>query len=141
MLAHIKAASSYLWKDHKYLKIFFLLLTLLVLFQEFVVFFIEKPTLTTVTKSQMGPDNLPVVLICPDPATDLSFLLTKGYPDTFHYQVAEWSTSMSRTLPRNCWRQLSYAIKNQLGHPKPPTRKGLWNAGGILRAPRWFFMA
>ena len=26
--------------------------------------------------------------------------------------------------PRNCWRQLSYAIKNQLGHP-----------------PRWFFMA
>ena len=26
-------------------------------------------------------------------------------------------------------RQLSYAIKNQLGHPKPPI------------APRWFFMA
>ena len=26
-------------------------------------------------------------------------------------------------------RQQSYAIKNQLGHPKPPT------------APRWFFMA
>ena len=87
MLSNIKAASSYLWKDHKYLKIFFILLTLLVLFQELVVFFIEKPTLTTVTKSQMGPDNLPVVLICPDPATDLSFLLTKGYPDTFHYQV------------------------------------------------------
>ena len=87
MLSNIKAASSYLWKDHKYLKIFFLLLTLLVLFQEFVVFFIEKPTLTTVTKSEMGPDNLPVVLICPDPATDLSFLLTKGYPDTFHYHV------------------------------------------------------
>ena len=27
---------------------------------------------------------------------------------------AEWSTSMSRLVPRNCWRQLSYAIKNQL---------------------------
>ena len=83
----IKAAGSYLWKDHKYLKIFFILFTLTVLFQEFLVFFIEKPTLTTVTKSEMEPDNFPVVLICPDPATDLSFLLTKGYPDTFHYQV------------------------------------------------------
>ena len=27
---------------------------------------------------------------------------------------ADWSTSMSRSGPRNCWRQLSYAIKNQL---------------------------
>ena len=87
MLSNIKSAGSYLWKDHKYLKIFFLLLTVMVLFQEFVVFFIEKPTLTTVTKSKMEPDNLPVVLICPDPATDLSFLLTKGYKDNFHYQI------------------------------------------------------
>ena len=31
-------------------------------------------------------------------------------------------------------RQLSFAIKNQLGHSKPPTR-------GILLAPRWFFMS
>ena len=31
-----------------------------------------------------------------------------------HLDVEEWS--------ENCWRQLSYAIKNQLGHPKPPTR-------------------
>ena len=83
----IKAAGSYLWKDHKYLKIFFILFTVTVLFQEFMVFFIEKPTLTTVTKSKMEPDNVPVILICPDPATNLSFLLTKGYPDTFHYQV------------------------------------------------------
>ena len=27
--------------------------------------------------------------------------------------------SMSRLDPRSCWSQLSYAIKNQLGHPKP----------------------
>ena len=27
---------------------------------------------------------------------------------------SEFSTSMSRLDPRNCWRQLSYAIKNQL---------------------------
>ena len=31
---------------------------------------------------------------------------------------ADWSTSMSEEL----LRQQSYAIKNQLGHPKSPTR-------------------
>ena len=57
---------------------------------------------------------------------------------------AEWSTSMSRSGPRNCLRQLSYAIKNQLGHPKPlegALERKIPPLGGILLAPRWFFMA
>ena len=38
-------------------------------------------------------------------------------------------------------RQLSYAIKNQLGHPKTPTRGfGTQRPKGSLLAPRWFFM-
>ena len=36
------------------------------------------------------------------------------------YFIADWSTSMSRLVPRNCWRQLSYAIKNQLVASKAP---------------------
>ena len=47
------------------------------------------------------------------------------------YFWSDWSTSISRLDPRNCWRQLSYAIKNQLGHPKPPTLV----LYGIIRAP------
>ena len=47
-------------------------------------------------------------------------------PDYVHLGVEDWSEELLR--------QQSYAIKNQLGHPKPPTR-------GILLAPRWFFMA
>ena len=31
--------------------------------------------------------------------------------------------SMSRNVLRSCWRQQSYAIKNQLGHPKPNTKE------------------
>ncbi len=33
---------------------------------------------------------------------------------------AEFSTSMSRRGPKYCWRQLSYAIKNQLVASKAP---------------------
>ena len=37
--------------------------------------------------------------------------------------------------------QLSYAIKNQLGHPKPPTRGfGTQRPNWSLLAPRWLFM-
>ena len=38
-------------------------------------------------------------------------------------------------------RQLSYAIKNQLRHPKPPFGFGTQRPNGSLLAPRWFFMA
>ena len=34
--------------------------------------------------------------------------------------MAEFSASMSRLDPRNCWRQHSYAIKNQLVASKAP---------------------
>ena len=38
-------------------------------------------------------------------------------------------------------RQLSYAIKNQLGHPKPTRGFGTQRSNGSLLAPRWFSMA
>ena len=44
--------------------------------------------------------------------------------------------SMSRNVPRSCWRQQSYAIKNQLGHPKHKKKQRVF-----LLALRWFFMA
>ena len=87
MLSNIKTVSSFLWKDHKYLKIVFILLTGFVLFEELVVFFIDKPTLTTVIKAEMGPENFPQVLVCPDPAADLSILVPRGYQDGYHYQL------------------------------------------------------
>ena len=88
---------------------------------------------------------------------------------TFHccgvFGWKDWKNATSPGLPRNTvpdsccievrvvhldvevrseelQRQLSYAIKNQLGHPKPPTRGfGTQRPNGSLLAPRWFFMA
>ena len=87
MLSEIKAASAVLWKDHKYLKIIFIFLTGFVLFEEMVVFFIDKPTLTTIIKSGLEPQHFPEILLCPDPALDLSVLLPRGYQDGYHYQI------------------------------------------------------
>ena len=40
---------------------------------------------------------------------------------------AEFSTSMSRRGPRNCWRQLSYAIIGPFRAWKPPIPYGIKN--------------
>ena len=87
MLSHIKTASSFLVKDHKYLKIIFIFLTGFVLFEELVVFLFDKPTLTTVVKTEMTPEHFPEVLVCPDPPIDLSLVLPRGYQDGYHYQL------------------------------------------------------
>ena len=44
-------------------------------------------------------------------------------------QLLHYCDLIGRELPQWCWRQQSYAIKNQLGHPKAPT---------TLLAPRWW---
>ena len=44
---------------------------------------------------------------------------------------AEFSISMSRLDPRNCWRQFSYAIKNQLGYLKTHGDHFLLLAGSL----------
>ena len=43
---------------------------------------------------------------------------TGGRGGLFSKPTARLLNSMSRLDPRYCWRQLSYAIKNQFGHPK-----------------------
>ena len=59
---------------------------------------------------------------------------------------AEFSTSMSRRGPRNCWRQLSYAIKHkEPARSKQNTPLGVFCVPkplvGGFGCPSWFFMA
>ena len=41
-------------------------------------------------------------------------------PTGFHFSAGEspLSTRAVKSMSRNCWRQQSYVIENQLGHPK-----------------------
>ena len=50
-----------------------------------------------------------------------------------------WSTLIGPGMSHCWWRQLSYAIKNQLKASKAPF--GTQRPNGSLLAPRWFFMA
>ena len=74
-----------------------------------------------------GIENVGGVFIIIGIGIFLAVMLLGG---EYHYYKADWSTLIGRGMSRLslverfivllC--QLSYAIKNQLGHPKPPTR-------------------
>ena len=51
----------------------------------FSIFFIEKPTLTTVKKSRFEPQLFPEILICSEPSFDLDEINALGYSDSWNY--------------------------------------------------------
>ena len=65
-----------------------------------------------------------IVLVLPLYHRNSNGCLTQSGPLSL-VQECRGSSLIGRELPQWCWRQLSYAIMNQLGHPEPPTaRKG-----------------
>ena len=75
--------------------------------------------LTTHTQEVWGVEKLPDVLVVDLEAAGLEELHYGRHRDEADQAqrllLPEFSTSMSRLDPRSCWRQLPYAIKNQLG--------------------------
>ena len=72
-------------KDFRILKICFLVLTLYLLIEEIIDFVIIKPTLTSVTQTNLTPANFPDILICPEKAFDLDYIHKLGYKYSFYY--------------------------------------------------------
>ena len=76
---------TFLFREHRVLKICFMALTTYLLVNEMRVFLFIKPTLTSRTQTKMYPDIFPDVLICPEQAFDLDSLLKLGYEQRYYY--------------------------------------------------------
>lgn len=74
-----------LFKDYRILKITFIILTSFLLIDDMYVFLVSKPTLTSVTQTNIQTNNFPDILICPDQAFDLHSLHKIGYKISTHY--------------------------------------------------------
>ena len=94
-----------LWKDHIILKLFFSALTAYLLYEEFYVFFVEKPTYTSSAKLTIGkyrifdipflpsifllePEDYPDITLCPFPSYNQPKLESYGYGQSFEYAKA-----------------------------------------------------
>ena len=69
------------------IKIGFVLLTSYLLLEEFYIFFIVRPTLTTQTKSRITPLDFPEIIICPIPSFSQEELLSVGYENSYKYAI------------------------------------------------------
>ena len=71
MLSKLKNLSyQYFIKDYAYLKLFFIVLCGMVLFEELYVFFVDKPTLVKTIKEEFSKEDNPDIILCPEPSLD-----------------------------------------------------------------------
>ena len=77
----------FILSDYKIIKACFALLTVLGLYDELYIFFISKPTLSSVSKSKLRPHNYPDIIICPVPGFDQNALARLGYDSSYYYSM------------------------------------------------------
>ena len=93
----VKLISSYILKDYRLVKICFIVLTCDLLYEEIHVWLVRKPTLTSVTTSNIRPETFPDILLCPEQAFDLHSLNKIGYKFSFYYGVGYISNDRLKT--------------------------------------------
>ena len=72
-------------KDYKLLKVIFTVITLLLIFDQFYIYFVSKPTLRFQTKRNLNSEDFPEILFCPNPSVNLDALNSRGYDGKSEY--------------------------------------------------------
>ena len=72
-------------KDYRLFKIIFTLMASYLIFDTFYTFLVLKPTYTFHAKRQLSVEDFPQIILCPEPAVDLTALKARGYsgPDAY----------------------------------------------------------
>ena len=111
MLEQVKrSCKNYLFKDYGSLKLFFIILCSLAIFQELYVFFILKPTVTSSVKTQMTNEDIPEILLCPEPSFDSEEIKNKGYADFWYYILGQdygWN-GQNKTDVKELYQHISF---------------------------------
>lgn len=111
MLEQVKrSCNNYLFKDYGSLKLFFIALCSLAIYQELYVFFILKPTVTSSVKTQMTNEDIPEILLCPEPSFDSEEIKNKGYADFWYYILGQdygWN-GQNKTDVKELYQHISF---------------------------------
>ena len=75
--------TKYLWYDYGLIKLGLTAACLFLLTQPIYQFLIEKPTITVPTKEDLRPEDLPVIIVCPEPKVNLTALTFLGYENLY----------------------------------------------------------
>ena len=86
---------KYFWRDFRVLKLIFAAITFYLLVDEIIIFS-SKPTITTKTRSYLGPEHFPDIKICPFPSFRESELKIHGYESSYDFALGSFRDSASR---------------------------------------------
>ena len=78
--------TKYLWYDYGLIKLGLTAACLFLLTQPIYQFLIEKPTITVPTKEALRAEDLPVIIVCPEPKVNLTALNFLGYENQYFYK-------------------------------------------------------
>ena len=76
---------SQLWKDHRILKIIFIIFASYLIFEEVYNFVVVKPTYTSTSKRKLSTEDFPDIIVCPEPSVDVNVVASKGYQGVKEY--------------------------------------------------------
>ena len=79
-----------IWKvicrDFRLLKLCFVVMTTYLLYEELLVFFIRRPTVTSFTEEELTSASFPEIIICSNNGFSQKWLNIYGYADSFQYK-------------------------------------------------------
>ena len=105
------------FKDFKWLKLLFFLLTSFFLLGEFQLFFIDKPSLTSEGKEDLAARNFPEILVCRIQGYDDQKLAFHNYTNGYQYTIGVsggkkgWRGSSGNFTAKEVYQDI-YSFKN-----------------------------
>ena len=89
---------KFLVKEHRILKLIFFTFASYLIFEELYAFLVVKPTYTSSQKRNISAEDFPEILLCPEPAINLSVANAKGYHGAIQYFFGSDSILGSKQL-------------------------------------------
>ena len=88
-----KIIRKYLWNNFGAVKISCTALCFVLIFDLFIKYFVEKPTLTSSTRTDITSRNFPMITVCYYEQIDKSSLESNGIKNLFYYRTGEGDPS------------------------------------------------
>ena len=89
---------KFLVKEHRILKLIFFTFASYLIFEELYAFLVVKPTYTSNQKRNISAEDFPEILLCPEPAINISVANAKGYHGAIQYFFGSDSILGSKQL-------------------------------------------
>ena len=101
----LRQLHSFLIKDNRVLKIFFITIASYLIIDTFILFFIRKPTYTSHEKRKITPEDFPEIIICPDPPINVSAANQRGYitQNIYYKGIDKDNYKINRDLRQISW--------------------------------------